>query len=126
GNTDSEDSEFSSLEREREKSLYTKCNRKPTPHKKKTKSKPQGVRTAPTNSDLASQFRHLRIHDRDRERSNSPSDGSEGTGDELQLVRKEKKPLKIKKRRPPGGSESSGQAFSPQLSDSDNLAGSPP
>ncbi|XP_033752621.1 rho GTPase-activating protein 5-like [Pecten maximus] len=126
GNTDSEDSEFSSLEREREKSLYTKCNRKPTPHKKKTKYKPQTGRADPMNSDLASQFRHLRIRDREREPSNSPSDGSEGTGDELQLVRKEKKPLKIKKRRPPGGSESSGQAFSPQLSDSDNLAGSPP
>ena len=32
--TDSEESEFSSLER-KERSMYSKVNRKPTPHKKK-------------------------------------------------------------------------------------------
>jgi hypothetical protein len=37
---DSEDSDISSLEREREKSdLYAKVNRKPTPHKKKPKQR---------------------------------------------------------------------------------------
>lgn len=37
--TDSEESEFSSLERDKTKDLYSKVNRKPTPHKKKHKQK---------------------------------------------------------------------------------------
>ena len=61
------------------------------------------------------------------DRSNSPSEGSEGTGDDTRAIIKPRKrrSLKTKKGRSPGGSESSRGAFSPQYTDED-FAGSPP
>lgn len=60
------------------------------------------------------------------ERSNSPSEGSEGTSDEVQLVPKGKKRSFRKKAkwRSHGSESSSHGTFSPQLSD-ENLLGSP-
>uniref|UniRef100_K1S493 Rho GTPase-activating protein 5 n=1 Tax=Magallana gigas TaxID=29159 RepID=K1S493_MAGGI len=81
---ESDDSEeFSSLEREkREKdSIYSRVNRKPTPHKKKTKQKQQDGRvyTIPVYTDERPQGNRRRDN---RERSDSPTE-SEGTGDEM-------------------------------------------
>ena len=122
--TDSEDSDISSLEREREKSdLYAKVNRKPTPHKKKPKQRSveRPIISMPFPSD--EHGRHLGVLRKpdERDRSNSPSEGSEGTGDDNRPIIKHRK-RRSKKGRSPG--ESSRGAFS-HYSD-DNFAGSPP
>ena len=58
--TDSEESEFSSLERDK-KDLYSKVNRKPTPHKKKHKQKGhEGPYVTQINID------HRRLSDQER------------------------------------------------------------
>ncbi|XP_071121555.1 rho GTPase-activating protein 190-like isoform X18 [Mytilus edulis] len=59
------------------------------------------------------------------DRSNSPSEGSEGTGDDtIAILKKQRKRRSMKKGRSPGSSEGSRGAFSPQYSD-DNFPGSP-
>lgn len=59
------------------------------------------------------------------DRSNSPSEGSEGTGDDtIAILKKQRKRRSMKKGRTPGSSEGSRGAFSPQYSD-DNFPGSP-
>ncbi|XP_064602991.1 rho GTPase-activating protein 35-like isoform X2 [Liolophura sinensis] len=117
GLTDS-DSELSSLERNNSKDIYSKVNRKPTPHKKKSKSR-----------EHASDERYLGVHcPAERVQSISPSEESDGTGDELLTNRKEKKKRpSVRKRWKSGSSEKSGAlpGRSPPMSDSDYV-GSPP
>ncbi|VDI33984.1 Rho GTPase-activating protein 5, partial [Mytilus galloprovincialis] len=126
--TDSDDSEVSSLERERgNRVIYSKVNRKATPHKKKTKQRSEGgpIISMPFATD--EHGRHLGIlrDADDRDRSNSPSEGSEGTGDDtIAILKKQRKRRSMKKGRSPGSSEGSRGAFSPQYSD-DNFPGSP-
>lgn len=126
--TDSDDSEVSSLEREKgNRAIYSKVNRKPTPHKKKTKQRSEGgpIISMPFATD--EHGRHLGIlrDADDRDRSNSPSEGSEGTGDDtIAILKKQRKRRSMKKGRSPGSSEGSRGAFSPQYSD-DNFPGSP-
>ncbi|XP_036360139.1 rho GTPase-activating protein 190 isoform X10 [Octopus sinensis] len=137
GATDSEDSEFSSLEREYSAGIYHTVNHRPFPHRKKHKQRFQD-----TYMTLEPDDRYLASldgisFDRDKQkhklyglpdlvwvpvRSQSPSDGSEGTGDEL-LVRRKPRSFKKKCRSPT--MESSTCIVSPPLSDSDNV-GSPP
>ncbi|CAC5425490.1 ARHGAP5 [Mytilus coruscus] len=132
--TDSDDSEVSSLEREKgNRAIYSKVNRKPTPHKKKTKQRSEGgpIISMPFATD--EHGRHLGIlrdaDDRGKKTvalpSNSPSEGSEGTGDDtIAILKKQRKRRSMKKGRSPGSSEGSRGAFSPQYSD-DNFPGSP-
>ncbi|CAC5425486.1 ARHGAP5 [Mytilus coruscus] len=130
----SDDSEVSSLEREKgNRAIYSKVNRKPTPHKKKTKQRSEGgpIISMPFATD--EHGRHLGIlrdaDDRGKKTvalpSNSPSEGSEGTGDDtIAILKKQRKRRSMKKGRSPGSSEGSRGAFSPQYSD-DNFPGSP-
>lgn len=62
--TDSEESECSSLERDKNKDLYSKVNRKPTPHKKKHKQKgPEGQYITQINIDHRRQSDQERLQD---------------------------------------------------------------
>lgn len=62
--TDSEESECSSLERDKNKDLYSKVNRKPTPHKKKHKQKgTEGPYITQINIDHRRQSDQDRVHD---------------------------------------------------------------
>ncbi|XP_053384790.1 rho GTPase-activating protein 190-like isoform X4 [Mercenaria mercenaria] len=116
--TDSEESEFSSLERDKKKDPYSKVNRKPTPHKKKHKHRNQeGPFITQINIEHPQhQPRWQTDQDRvtehgGRGRSNSPSEDSAGTGDELQPGTRVKR-RSIKKKMSSGGSGT-------HLSDSD-------
>ncbi|CAE1156293.1 ARHGAP5 [Acanthosepion pharaonis] len=161
GTTDSEDSEFSSLERDRMSSFGYRVNRHPTPYKMHhtqryddiymtlepderhlqgyfyhradllscwfgcttntavltaadAVSHPLSPSTNIFSSILSIAFLHYTLF-----RSQSPSEGSEGTGDEL-LLRRKPRSFKKKCRSSPT-MESSTCTISPPLSDSDNL-----
>ncbi|KAL3841673.1 hypothetical protein ACJMK2_019787 [Sinanodonta woodiana] len=123
GVTDSEDSEFSSLERDKNKSdLYRKVNRKPTPHKKKHKHRTGSQDERPIISHPFNE-RHLNIadHQGEKARSNSPSeDSGGGTGDELQGQKPKQRRSFKRETKTPGSPNTSG-TFSPSMSDSENI-----
>ncbi|XP_064634058.1 rho GTPase-activating protein 190-like isoform X4 [Lineus longissimus] len=114
GGTDSE-SEFSSLERQ-QKDIYFRVNRKPTPHKKRHKhSRPSDS----FHGDLPMVPPTLETYD--KVRSNSPSEGSEGTeGDDHPKKPVRRRSLKDKRKKKISG-EFSGLTISPPLSDNDLL-----
>ncbi|XP_050409966.1 rho GTPase-activating protein 190 isoform X3 [Patella vulgata] len=117
-NTDSEDSEFSSLERE------ARPDRRPKVYKKPAK-KVHGTSFFMSKSMTDDYQQRLGISGEatNRVRSNSPSEGSEGTGDELATT---KKPVKRKSFKHKGRYTSFGvpKIFSPP--DLDYQIGSPP
>ncbi|XP_071104673.1 rho GTPase-activating protein 190-like isoform X3 [Haliotis cracherodii] len=126
--SDSEDSEFSSLERDRGEEMATssRVNRRPTPYRKKGKQRSQDSamqsvdKRRPIGLPRGTTFGGKSV------RSNSPSEGSEGTGDELQGRRKEKKRRSFRRQKGFVVSQSPGRAISPPMSDSDHIVGSPP
>ncbi|XP_067656082.1 rho GTPase-activating protein 190-like isoform X6 [Haliotis asinina] len=125
--SDSEDSEFSSLERDQleEVAPTARVNRRPTPYRKKGKQRSQDSAMQsldkrrpiglPRGTTFGGKFR-----------SNSPSEGSEGTGDECPGRRKEKKRRSFRRQKGFVVSQSPGRAISPPMSDSDHIVGSPP
>ncbi|XP_013387311.1 rho GTPase-activating protein 190 isoform X1 [Lingula anatina] len=96
------DSECSSLERPKQ-DIYTRVHRKPTPHKKKHR---QQRKSDPSydKAPLIPAYTPDRLKPPDEYRKSvqhSASEGSEGTGDELQNGKKQRKrrSLKIKKKK---------------------------
>ncbi|XP_005097825.1 rho GTPase-activating protein 35 isoform X2 [Aplysia californica] len=88
GRTDSEDSEFSSLEREQ-----MQKSRRSTPHRRKSKPRHQD-NSAIYASPMPSSGKHRYFAFGAKEnkgRSHSPSEGSDGTGDELLAMKKKGK-----------------------------------
>ncbi|XP_067656081.1 rho GTPase-activating protein 190-like isoform X5 [Haliotis asinina] len=126
--SDSEDSEFSSLERDQleEVAPTARVNRRPTPYRKKGKQRSQDSamqsldKRRPIGLPRGTTFGGKSV------RSNSPSEGSEGTGDECPGRRKEKKRRSFRRQKGFVVSQSPGRAISPPMSDSDHIVGSPP
>ncbi|XP_074660547.1 rho GTPase-activating protein 190-like [Tubulanus polymorphus] len=139
GGTDS-DSEFSSLERSSRDTIYSRVNRKPTPHKKKHhRQRPPVIHQQidePAPIPLIGDDRCPLITHKGQENtrcvdvytnpscahSNSPSEGSEGTeGDEQQHHHRKpvlrRRSLKKKKT----SIDTTSSTISPPLSDSDQL-----
>ncbi|CAL1547999.1 unnamed protein product [Lymnaea stagnalis] len=130
GHTDSEDSEFSSLERDQ-----LNKSRRANPHRRKSKQRQtidnSAIYASPTPAAKARPFGlgRKQIWCSFAVPSHSPSeDGSEGTGDEkLSSNKKEKKRRSFNHRKWRNPTSTlTHQGSSPPISDSDHLIGSPP
>ncbi|XP_076471931.1 rho GTPase-activating protein 190-like isoform X2 [Babylonia areolata] len=115
--SDSEDSEFSSLERDKNGSERSRRAPRSTWQQKKSKHRSSSA------SGLLSSRRHRHKHAAGSHLSGS--EGSEGTGDELQASRQERQRQSLRRGKFKSGLKQSNAPLSPPLSDGDLLT-SPP
>ncbi|GFN96257.1 rho GTPase-activating protein [Plakobranchus ocellatus] len=133
GHTDSEDSEFSSLER---LVKQPKSNKRGVPHRRKSKQRQESsnnssaIYSSPMPSVASPRQYGFRSH-KHAVQSQSPSeDGSDGTGDEILLAPSNKKEVRRRsfnhrKWRTPSSKPATSQVpASPTISESDQLLGS--